>query len=79
MVKVIQNTYGDIFMVTSSVTDAALNDLIQKIIKQKNLPFQDVYVSLPLILCQKFLNMSSNKNLNYRGMELKKNTMMIKF
>jgi hypothetical protein len=53
--------------------------LIEKILKQKKLPFQDVYISLPLVLCQKFLNLSSNKNLNYKGMELKKNTMIIKF
>jgi len=79
MIKVIQNTYGDMFMINSMVPDTILNNLIEKILKQKKLPFQDVYISLPLVLCQKFLNLSSNKNLNYKGMELKKNTMIIKF
>ena len=79
MIKIIQNTYGDVFMVNSMVSDTVLKNLIEKILKQKKLPFQDVYVSRPLMICQKFLNLSSDQNLNYKGMELKKNTMMIKF
>ena len=62
-----------------SNSEKELTDIIEKIIELKKQPFTDIYVKIPSLLFQKFLDKLALNGLKYKESEIKKQIFMLKF
>jgi hypothetical protein len=81
MIYKFQGIYGTMFVVpmSSNNLDDLINETILKILEEKKLPYSDVYVKVPSLFFQKFLDVSSQKNLKYKDIEFKKQIFLVKY
>ena len=81
MIHKFQGIYGTMFVLQQTDVGLAkeLDSLIAKIEEEKKLPFADVYIKVPALVFQKFLDMCDLKNLKYKDIEMKKNIFLVKF
>jgi len=81
MIHKFEGIYGTMFVVHQ--TDASLSkeiqELIPKIQEEKLVPFNDVYVKVPAIMFQKFLDLCDTNRIKYKDVEMKKNIFLVKF
>ena len=69
------------FIMPSSSKDlnVMIDEMIQKIKEEKQLPYADVYVKIPSLFFQKFLDVSSLRDLKYKDIEFKNQTFLVKY
>jgi hypothetical protein len=77
-----QGIYGVVILVTNSdikKSEDELNQVVQKLLELKKQPFTDVYVKMPSLLFQKFLDKLAENNIKYKEAEFKHQQFLIKF
>jgi len=77
-----QGIYGVVILVTNSDiknSEDELNQVVQKITELKKQPFTEVYVKMPSLLFQKFLDKLSSNSMKYKEAEFKHQQFLIKF
>lgn len=81
MIHKFQGIYGTMFIMPSSSKDlnVMIDEMIQKIKEEKQLPYADVYVKIPSLFFQKFLDVSSLRDLKYKDIEFKNQTFLVKY
>ncbi len=81
MIHKFQGIYGTMLIMpmSSNNLDDLINETILKILEEKKLPYSEVYVKIPSLFFQKFLDMSSQKNLKYKDIEFKKQIFLVKY
>lgn len=81
MIHKYQGIYGTMFVLQQSSSTLAkeLDELVAKLEEEKTIPFSSVYVKIPALAFQKFLDVCDSKNLKYKDIEMKKNIFLVKF
>jgi hypothetical protein len=82
MVHTIKNSNGTVLRVSgydNNNLEKCLKELIQKIVEEKKLPYNDVYVNLSPIIFEQFIVLSKNKNLTIKDIGTVKTQIMVKF
>jgi hypothetical protein len=82
MVHTIKNSNGTVLRVSgydNNNLEKCLKELIQKIVEEKKLPYNDVYVNLSPIIFDQFIVLSKNKNLTIKDIGTVKTQIMVKF
>lgn len=82
MVHTIKNSNGTVLRVSgydNNNLEKCLKELIQKIVEEKKLPYNDVYVNLSPIIFEQFIVLSKNKNLSIKDIGTVKTQIMVKF
>lgn len=82
MVHTIKNSNGTVLRVSgydNNNIEKCLKELIQKIVEEKKLPYNDVYVNLSPIIFEQFIVLSKNKNLSIKDIGTVKTQIMVKF
>jgi actin-like ATPase involved in cell morphogenesis len=82
MVHTIKNSNGTVLRVSgydNNNVEKCLKELIQKIVEEKKLPYNDVYVNLSPIIFEQFIVLSKNKNLSIKDIGTVKTQIMVKF
>ena len=82
MVHTIKNSNGTVLRVSgydNNNIEKCLKELIQKIVEEKKLPYNDVYVNLSPIIFEQFIVLSKNKNLSIKDIGTIKTQIMVKF
>lgn len=76
-----QNIYGICYTYGGETKDISkiLKNLVDDIKKDKEFPFSDVYVRIPIFFIQKFLDQVRLSDLKYKEMESKNNIFLLKF
>lgn len=77
-----QGIYGTVISLGNTNfknSDSELNEVIKKIIELKNQPFTEVYVKLPSLMFQKFLDKLSENSMKYKEAELRHQQFLVKF
>jgi hypothetical protein len=76
-----QGIYGTVISIGMNMSNSEkeLTDVIEKIIELKKQPFTDIYVKIPSLLFQKFLDKLALNGLKYKESEIKKQIFMLKF
>ena len=69
-----QGIYGTVISIGMNMSNSEkeLTDIIEKIIELKKQPFTDIYVKIPSLLFQKFLDKLALNGLKYKESEIKK-------
>jgi hypothetical protein len=81
MIHKFQNIYGTTYVISADLKDYKnqFSDLILKILEDKKLPFNDVYVKMPVFLSQKFMDIVWEGSLKYKEVETRHDKFMVKF
>jgi hypothetical protein len=81
MIHKFQNIHGLIYVLDGSSKDTIteIQNLIEKIKKEKNLPFNTVYVKIPVFWANKFIDKIEQEGLKIKSSFHKKNEIMMEF
>lgn len=81
MIHRFQNIYGIGYVFVGADQDIKnkIQELFLKIKEDKKIPFVDVYVRMPIFLLPRFNEEMRMSDMNYKEMEIKKETVLFKF
>jgi hypothetical protein len=81
MVHKFQNIHGLIYVLDGASKDtlSEIENLIKEIKKEKNLPFNTVYVKIPVFWANRFIDKIDHEGLKIKSSFNKKNEIMMEF
>lgn len=81
MIHRFQNIYGISYVVVGEIKDikSELKEMLQKVMEDKKLPFSDVYIKFPVFLMNRVMEFVRELGMVHKEIEIKKDTVMIKF
>ena len=81
MIHKYQNIYGISYVIFGNLnkTNEDLKKLVEDIIEDKKFPFSTVYVKMPAFIFQKFMEQVREFGLEYKEVESRNGTFLVKF
>jgi len=81
MIHKFQNIHGTVYVIPSELKNfkEEFKKLISKILEDKKLPFNSVYVKMPVFWWDRFLTEITDSNLKYKEIEIRHQKALIKF